>query len=291
MKKTYIFILSALSLIAMLSCSSDEKQNVYDGECFVQFEDSAFTMPVAEGGEAFEVAVGLTTAAEHDRYVAVAVDAKATNAIEGYHFSIENKNVLIPAGKLVGKVKIHADFKHFESVNDSLALTLRILPGERKVSELYGDRTNIRLQKVLPFRIEDYVGDMQITCTFPYSTSSVTRYYVKTEKIDAHTLRIKKPFEDTRDLVIKFHDDKSNLFDQGIDMKEQVAFTDQSFGPVSMSTVDGAPSYYLPEDRAFVLYLDAYLSHLGSFGSYFYIFQRVSEDEVIANKNGLVTLY
>lgn len=293
-KKIYVVLLVLVSLWGMgglTSCSSDESRNYYEGESFVMFQDSACVMPVTEDGRVFEVAVGMTRAVEHDRYVAVAVEPMETNAIEGYHFELESHNVLIPAGKLTGNVRIKAKYDNIESVDDSLAVTLRILASGEELSSLYGSKTNIRLQKVRPFRIEDYVGDMQITCTFPYSTSSVTRYYVKTEKVDAHTLVLKKVFEDTRDIVIRFHENKDNPLDQNIDVKEQVAFTDERFGPVSMSSVDGAPSYYLPEDRAFVLYLDAYLSHLGSFGSYYYIFQWVTPDEVLADKNGLGSLW
>lgn len=291
MNRLTTYIIAIIAVLSLAACGEDERQNQYDDACFVQFEDSVYTMPVTEDERVFEVPVGMTTSADYDRYVAVAVDVKGTNAIEGWHFTVEEKNILIPAGKLVGKVRIRGNYSHIESVNDSLAVTLRILADKSQISNLYGDRTNIRLQKVRPFHIDDYVGNMQITCTFPYSTSSVTRYYVKTEKVDAHTLRIKKVFEDARDIVIKFHEDKYNPLDQGIDVKEQVAFTDEKFGPVSMSSVEGAPSYYLPEDRAFVLYLDAYLSHLGSFGAYYYIFQWVTEDEVIANDNGLGSLY
>lgn len=291
MNRLTTYIIAIIAVLSLAACGEDERQNQYGDACFVQFEDSVYTMPVTEDERVFEVPVGMTTSADYDRYVAVAVDVKGTNAIEGWHFTVEEKNILIPAGKLVGKVRIRGNYSHIESVNDSLAVTLRILADKSQISNLYGDRTNIRLQKVRPFHIEDYVGNMQITCTFPYSTSSVTRYYVKTEKVDAHTLRIKKVFEDARDIVVKFHEDKDNPLDQGIDVKEQVAFTDEKFGPVSMSSVEGAPSYYLPEDRAFVLYLDAYLSHLGSFGAYYYIFQWVTEDEVIANDNGLGSLY
>lgn len=283
---TAIFLTSLLS-----SCSEDESRNYYSGESFIMFEDSAYMMPVTEVDEVFEVAVGMTKAMDHDRYVAVAVDPQKSNAIEGYHYTIESNNVLIPAGQLSGKVRVHGIYKNINSVDDSLAITLKILADKSDLSDMYGNTTNVRLRKIRPFNIDDYVGDMLLTCTFPFSTSSVTRFYVKTEKIDSHRLRIKKPFEDSRDIMITFHEDKSNPFDQSISVKEQIAFTDERFGPVSMSSVEGAPSYYLPENRAFVLYMEAYLSNVGSFGAYYYIFEWVSHDRIIANDNGLSTIY
>lgn len=277
MKKIY-WIFALVVALGLTCCSEDANINVYDGHNFVQFADSEVIMPVTEDNRVFEVAVGMNTVADYDRSVALVVDAKNSNALEGYHFTLESHNVVIPAGELATKVRIHGIYEKIGSVNDSLVVTLRILTDKDNVSQIYGNKIRVRLQKVRPFRIEDYVGDMQITCTFPYSTSAVTRYMVKTEKIDDHTLLIKKPFEDRRDMVITFTDNKEDPMKQDIHVKEQVAFTDNTFGPVSMASVDGVPSYYLPEDRAFVLYMDAFLSQMGSFGSYYYIFEWVAEE-------------
>lgn len=277
-------------MMCWAGCSVDNSANLYQGEAFVQFQDSVYELPVTSDGRDFDIVIGVTQAASYDRYVAVAVDVKASNAVEGYHFSISDHNVKIPAGQLTGTLTMKGKYENIESVNDSLAVTLRILNGEA-LSPLYSGKANVRMQKVRPFCIDDYVGDMQLTCTFPFSTSSVTRFYVKSERVDAHTLRICHPFDNSRNLLLSFHENAADPFDQCIDVREQVAFTDQQFGPVSMATVDGIPSYYLPEDRAIVLYMDAFLSNLGSFGSYYYILQWVSPDEVLANDNGLNTLW
>lgn len=288
--KLLSLLVITIAVMTILSCSTD-KVPTCETDNFVMFQDSALVMPVTEDMATFEIAVGMMKAEDHDRYVPVVVDAKQSNAIEGYHFTIEDKNVLIPAGQLTGKVVLHGNYTHIASVDDSLAVTLRLLANDKELTSLYGNKVNVRLRKVRPFSIDDYVGNMKITCTFPYSTSSVTRYYVKTEKKDDHTLIIRHLFDDVHDITIKFTEDKANPLDQSIKVREQVAFNDEQFGPVSMASVDGAPSYYLPEDRAFILYLDAYLSHVGSFGAYYYIFEWVTEDEVLANKNGLGTLY
>ena len=290
MKKYSALILLLLGLMAA-SCDSQVEEIRYDGESFVLFADSQYVMPVTQANEVFEIPVGFTTPADHDRTLAVAVDVKRSNAIEGYHFVLENPNVTIPAGQLTATVRLKGQYEHVGSVNDSLSVTLRILTQSAATSPLYGNTTQVRLQKVRPFRIEDYVGDLQLTCTFPFSTSSVTRFNVKSEKVNDSTLVVRRPFDENRDLILRFHTGRDNPFDQNIEMREQVAFTDATFGQVSMATVEGAPSYYLPEDRAFVLYLDAYLSHLGSFGAYYYIFQWISPDQALADKNGLGTLY
>lgn len=291
--KIHKIIAVIVSVALIVACSKDNTtSNQYDADSFLQFSDSAYIMPVTEtdnGG--FKVTVGMTRAANYDRSIAVAIDHKASNAIEGYHFTLESHNVVIPAGQLTADLILHGKYDNINSVDDSLAVTLTILADKGNFSELYGNKTNIRLVKVRPFHIEDYVGDLLMTCTFPFSTSSVTKFYVKSEKIDDYTLLIKKPFDTARDIVIRFNDNHDDPLRQDIFMAEQVAFTDNSYGMVSMTTVDGAPSYYLPEDRAFVLYLNAFLAQVGSFGSFYYIFQWVTPDEALANANGMSTLY
>lgn len=285
------FLLGLVMLVTFSSCTSKVEDIRYEGQDFVLFADSDYVMPLTEANGVFEIPVGFTSPAPYERTVAVGIDLKQSNAIEDYHFIVENHNVKVPAGKSTGMLRLRGCYDHVASVNDSLCVSFRLLTASENQSVLYGTTTRVRLQKVRPFHIEDYVGDLQLTCTFPFSTSSVTRFNVKSEKVNDSTLIVKKPFDDSRDLVLRFHTGKDDPFDQNIDMREQVAFTDLTFGQVSMMTVDGAPSYYLPEDRAFVLYLNAFLSHLGSFGSYYYIFQWISPDQALADKNGLNTIY
>lgn len=274
----------------LTSCSSEMEEFHYEGSEFVQFSDSLFDMPVTKDEPVFEVPVVITTAASVDRYVIVDVDQKNSNATEGWHFDIENRNVLVPAGKRTANVRIRGHYDHL-SAKDSLAVTLRIVTEKEKESEIYGVKTNVRLYKIMPFNIDDYAGDMLLTCTFPFSTSTTTTYLVKSERQDDSTLVVKGPFSDSRDFVLNFHTGKDDPFDREIDMKEQIAFTDVNFGPLAMATVPGYPSYYIPEDRAFVLLLNAYLPGFGTFGNYYYIFQWITPDEAEARRNGLSTLY
>lgn len=279
-----------LLLLLLASCSSEMEKIEYNGYNFVQFSDSIYQMPVTKDNPCLEIPVVMSTKSDVARKVIVDVDPRLTNATEGYHFSIENRNIVIPAGSNTGMVRLYADYAHI-STKDSLAVTLRILAGSEATSPIYGDKANIQLVKCLPFNIDDYVGDLLLTCTFPYSTSTTTSYLTSSRRVNDSTLVLCGPFENNRDMTLRFHTGKDNPFDRDIDMKEHVAFTDVNFGQVSMSTVDNAPSYYLPEDRAFVLYLDAYLAGLGSFGTYYYIFQWITPDEAEARRDGLSTLY
>lgn len=272
------------------SCSSEIPDIRYEGNEFVQFADSEYNVPVTQEEKVFDIPVVFSTKEDVDRHVIVDIDRKHSNATEGFHFTIESRNLTIPAGQNMANVRIRGHYNHMEA-NDSLAITLNIINHEGQLSEMYGKKTVVHLTKILPFCIDDYVGDMLMTCTFPYSTSQTTTFLLETKKVDDHTLRIVGPFEDGRNLIVKFHEDAENPFDRNIDVRTQVAFTDVNYGPVSMSSIEGYPSYYIPQDRAFILYMLAELEHVGSFGAFYYIFRWITPDEAKARKNGLNTLY
>lgn len=274
----------------MASCSSDIPEIHYNDKEFVQFGDSVYNIPVTQEEKVFEIPVVFSNIMDIDRHVIVDVDRKNSNATEGYHFSIETRNITIPAGKNTAMIRVKGMYDNM-SPEDSLAFTLDIVNHEDEQLEIYTRKSVVHLTKLLPFKVEDYVGDILMTCTFPFSTSSTSTVLLESKKVDDHTLRIVAPFDDARDITIKFHEDPENPFDRNIDVKTQIAFTDVNYGAVSMSSVEGYPSYYIPQSRAFVLYLNAELEHMGSFGTYYYVFEWITPDEALARKNGLTTLY
>jgi hypothetical protein len=284
--KLFIF---ALWLMTISAC---DKDNIYyTGPNYVMFTDSLLDMPVTEDDERiFELTIGATHTSDIDRNFIVDVDMKRTNAIEGYHFDILSRNVTIKAGERTGKIKLKGYYHHM-NVEDSLAITLHFVGNEEYSSELYNNWTNVRLYKCMPFNIDDYTGNMRMTCTFPFSTSTVTKFLVTTEKKNDSTLIVKSPFDDSHNLILKFHTAKDNPFDTTIDMTEQIAFTDSYYGEVAMSTIDGVDSYYLPSERAFVLILNVFIPKIGSFGNYYYIFEWVTPEQAEAEKNGISNPY
>lgn len=289
MKYLSKFLIFTLWLMTMVAC---DKDNIYyTGPNYIMFTDSLLDMPVTEDEEMlFELTIAATHTSDIDRNYIVDVDMKRTNAIEGYHFDILSRNVTIKAGERTGKVKLKGYYNHL-SVNDSLAVTLFFVNNEEKFSELYNDWTNVRLHKCMPFNIDDYTGNMRMTCTFPFSTSSVTTFLVTTEKKNDSTLIVNSPFDDSHNLILKFHTTKDDPFDTTIDMVEQIAFTDSYYGEVAMSTIDGVASYYLPYERAFVLILNVFIPKIGSFGNYYYIFEWVTPEQAEAEKNGISNPY
>ena len=289
MKYISKFFIFALWLMTVVACDNDKIY--FTGPNYVMFADSLLDMPVTENEELlFEVVIGATHTSNVDRNYIVDVDLKRTNAIEGYHFDIISRNVTIKAGERTTKVLLKGYYHHM-NVEDSLAVTLCFLGNEDEFTELYNDWTNVRLHKCMPFNIDDYTGNMRMTCTFPFSTTSVTTFLVTTEKKNDSTLIVKSPFDDSHNLTLKFHTAKDDPFDTTIDMTEQIAFTDSYYGEVAMSTIEGVDSYYLPSERAFVLILNVFIPKIGSFGNYYYIFEWVTPEQAEAEKNGISNPY
>lgn len=289
--KKYLSHIAVLCCLLTAFCGCDSEQIYYEGPNVVLFSDSLMDMPVTEDeNRLFDVYIGTTQAADVDRNYIVDVDMSRTNAIEGFHFDLLSRNVTIKAGERKGRVQLKGYYNHM-NVNDSLAVTLQLVGAERETSSLYGDKANVRLYKCMPFNIDDYVGDVRVSATFPFSTVQITQYLVKTEKKDANTLVIKEPFDDTHNLTLKFHSNDKDPFDNNIDMVEQIAFTDATYGEVAMQTLESIPSYYLPADRAFILYLESFIPLIGSFGAYYYIFEWITPEQAEAEKNGVSSPY
>lgn len=288
MKKS---IYSLCVLFAILFVGCDGKEVLYSDASYVMFADSALVMPVTVDAErTFDVVVAATQTADYDRNYVVSVDVDRTNAIEGYHFELLNKNVLIKSGERTGVVTMKG---YFDNMNrtDSLAVTLKLLSDKAETFKLYGDKTNVLLYKCYPFRIEDYVGDMRLTCTFPFSSDESKNFLVKSEKIDDHTLLIKGPLDDSYDFRLKFLTTEDDPMNNEITMVEQEAFLDTGYGLIFAQTVPANPSFYIAADRGLVLYLNMFLPKVGAFGTYLYIFKWISPYEAEADKNGFTPPY
>lgn len=288
MMKKGLYSLCLLLTILFVGC--DRKEILYSGDSYVMFADSALVMPVTvDANKTFDVVIGTTLAADYDRNYVVSVDVEHSNAIEGYHFELLNKNVQIKAGERTGVVTMKG---YFDNMNrtDSLAVTLKILSDKEEVMAVYGNKANILLYKCYPFNIDDYVGDMRMTCTFPFSNES-KNILVKSEKIDDYTLLIKAPFDDNYDLKLKFLVSEDKPMDNEISVVEQEAFLDAGYGLVFAQSVASNPSFFIAADRGVVLYLNMFLPKVGAFGTYLYIFKWITPYEAEAEKNGITPPY
>ncbi|MEG1685434.1 MAG: DUF4984 domain-containing protein [Bacteroides sp.] len=287
--KKYIYN-SLFILLATLLIGCQEKENFYSGNSYVMFSDSSLVMPVTATKESnFDIYVGATLAENYDRTYVVDVNIGRTNAIEGYHFDILSRNVTIKAGERAGKITLKGYFDHITRT-DSLALTLKLINVKGEKFDIYGDEVNVHLYKCYPFNIDDYVGDMRMTATFPFSQEA-KNYLVKSKKIDDHTLIIETPFDDSYDLKVKFLSSDDEPMNNEIKVVEQAVFQDASYGLVFAQTIDGDPSYYIAADRGLVLLLNMFLPKVGAFGNYLYAFKWITPYEAEAEKNDITTPY
>lgn len=289
MMKKGIYSLCMLFTILFVGC--DSKEMLYSADSYVMFADSALVMPVTVDAErTFDVVVGTTQAMDYDRNYVVSVDVDHSNAIEGYHFDLLNKNVRIKAGERSGIVTMKGYFDHINRT-DSLAVTLKLICDKDVKLNIYGDKTNVFLYKCYPFDIDDYIGDMRMTCTFPFSSDETKNFLVKSEKIDDHTMLIKAPFDDSYDLKVKFLTTENDPMNDEITVAEQEVFTDSGYGLIYAQSVVSNPSFYIAADRGVVLYLNMFLPKVGSFGTFLYIFKWLTPYEAEAEKNGFTPPY
>lgn len=288
MKKLSLYPLSVVLLAAALFTGCEEETIKYTGNDYVMFSDTLQYMPVTQDTEkTFDVVVSTTKAAKEDRVYAVELISNKSNAIEGLHFDLESNNVLIKAGELAGKVSVKGYYDNI-TYGDSLAFTLRLLADKNQIWDMYGKETNVSLIKCIPFSIDQFVGNLKMFASFPFS-NEVVSFYVKGVKQDDSTLLVQDAFSSRTDLKLRFKKNSKNPFEDGLIVPEQLAFVDAGYGQVFTRTIDAAPSFYVSYLRTLCLYMEMFVPQVGSFGTYQYMFKWVSQAEVDAAENSTGT--
>lgn len=269
----------------LVGCQSEDIK--YSGEEYVMFSDSTYVMPVMDMDTTFCVPVAATTTANYDRNYAVEILTGKSTAIRGYHFDFANQsnNVTIKAGERVANVMLKGLYNNVGR-KDSLVVSLRLIEPTAQTWNIYGNETRVELVKCYPFKMDDFLfegGNMHMLASFPFS-DQIVQYRVHSEKKDDHTIILKDMF--TKQLPLRLIFDDSNPLDHLVTMPEQPAFREANYGEVWMRTVEQYPSYFNVPDRFFVLYLEAFVPQLGSFGIYQYIFKCISQEEADDEDNG-----
>lgn len=288
MKKLNIYFLSTLMLLLLAFTGCSEEKTLYSGNEYVMFADTLHYMPVTPNvGKTFEIVVSTTQKVNYDRSYGVELVVNKSNAIEGRHFELLSNNVTIKAGELTGSILVKGIYDDI-IYGEELIFTLRLLTSKEDVWDLYGKETKVSLIKCPKFSIDDYTGNLKLYASFPFSNENVT-FYVKSEKLNDSILLIKQPFSDKYDLKVRFSDNKNNPFEDGVSVNEQIAFSDVTYGRVFTKTVTSNPSYYITEARSLFLYMDMFVTEVGSFGIHRYIFKWVPQSEVDAANNSTNT--
>ena len=277
---------------AIISCR--EGGITYDSNSeYVMFSDSLVVVPVTEDAERYyEIKIGTNRAIDVDVTYPIEIVAHKSLAIDGVHFELEARNITIKAGETKGSLLMKGNYDRMDFKNE-IDFTINVINPRGGISELYGSEMKVVLKKIKRLNIDDFVGDLKVTAAYPFS-NNLTSLYCKSEKISDTELRILDLyFNDKSPFVVEFKndDDDENIFNNEIEVKSQYSFMDPNYGPVLMRSIKANPSFYVPQDKAFVLFLEYYLNKVGSFGVHPVILEWVSPHEVEEDNNDTGTPY
>lgn len=290
-------ILTAVVIVAGIT-SCHEQYPTYSDKEYVMFADSLSTNIVLENQEYFTVAVAATVARDYDRTFGIEVIDEGSNAIEGYHYRLLSNNVTIPAGKLVGEVRVHGYYENIEAT-DSLGFGLRlVMPESLKfdVVEKYknSDRTKVTMAKVCPYSVDNFTGWCMVTSLMLYNYPGTNTSYqrlVKCEKhpTEAETIIIRNFLYDGYDVTLRFN--AENPARMLLEMDNDQILSDEAsvFGQIlgdNHILCGESPyndSYFNTCQRFATLWLNVYVYDLGdpigTVGQFYNILEWVSDEE------------
>lgn len=286
----YILIATVAIFTTLLTaCDNNFEEQVYKGPSYVMFADTLNICPVFQKDSIYQVMLSATQPADYDRTYGVEVLQNKSNAIEGYHYTIVSNTVTIPAGKLSTAVEIKGIYNNIES-GDSLNIRMRIVSVEPVEWDYYGLETNVRLQKVCPFSIDNYTGYAIVESTFLSS-------FKQNEEDQTRLITTSRVEGDPNSIIL--HD----LMSDGFDVKVTFDYSDPMNPKASMHTGDiigttqeflnniyrdnmlrvqdypGISSTFFPCNNMAVFYHIVYVKDEGNVGLYGTVLQWISDEE------------
>lgn len=205
MKRIYLIVAVVVACVGSLTaCSNDEQ--LYNGPSYVLFADTLNICPVVQQGSAYALALSATRSACYDRTFGVEVIQPASNAVEGYHYTIASNTVTIPAGQLAASVDIRGIYEHIAET-DSLGIRLRIVALDKVEWPAYGLETNVYLQKICPYVIDDFTGYAVVESSFLKAFKpNAGKRLITTGRIagEEHSVMLHDLFSDGYDVQLTF---------------------------------------------------------------------------------------
>lgn len=285
-----------VAAVCMVACQPDGGIT-YSGPEYVMFSDTTYTMPVEVSEDVFCVPVAATTTAGYDRNYAVEVVNEKSTAVRGLHFDFadDSNNITIKAGERMANVRLKGIYDNILR-EDSLVVSLRLVEPKEQIWDLYGNTTRVDFVKCYPFHMNEFLKikkdddkvNLTMIASFPFD-SNKKEFSVHGYKKDEHTLSLTDMFGESTSETIRVIFDETDPLDLRVTVPEQAAFREANYGFVWVRTVDQYPSYFNTFDNFFVLYLEAYVPQIGSFGVYEYIFHCIDSDEAENGDNGATT--
>lgn len=223
---------SAWALAAVLVAASCTPENPleYDGPELFHFPSTEAPYFVLESSDpGHEVVLGVTTASATDRTFTIAVDADASSAIEGVHYTLSSTTVTIPANKFVGSVKLEGNF---EKLGADGPQTLKFKLTDAANAADFNTTYEVTLQQFCPYNQADFVGTATVTSTFFGATYSVTT----TAGAEAGQIILEGLYANGIDVVVNLNSADPANFTAGVVSK--VAWAHPTFGDI---TIDNDP--------------------------------------------------
>ncbi|MGM9785683.1 MAG: DUF4984 domain-containing protein [Candidatus Cryptobacteroides sp.] len=296
MKSVYkYFILLILASCAMVTSCQEEYITYNDAE-YVMFADTLATYAIQENEVKFNIPVVSTVARNYDRTFAVEVIDVQGQAVEKLHFSLESNTVTIKAGQTRADVVGFGNYDNLDPA-EPVYLTLQLIAPEAVQMPLYGNRTKAVLQKVCPFKPEDFSGWCVFSSMFLYQYSMTGSYQrlvnckVKegTENDVNPVIICRNLFKDGYDVEIAFHpEDPLNQYvtvPEGQAAADEYSFFGISYGDNAILVRNSAlySSNFFTYGRYLYVWTELYVETLGelygSVGHFYNVMEFVSDAE------------
>lgn len=151
MKRIFNITLALLlAMTAVVSCKKDSL--LYDGPVLAHFLKASDVFFVDSEDSTYTLQIGLTKALDRDLTVKLVADETST-AIEGEQYVLDSYEITIPAGEVIGNVKIVG---LFSGVSDPVSLKLKLVEGENIAG--FSKEIDITIRQFCPFVRDEFVG-------------------------------------------------------------------------------------------------------------------------------------
>lgn len=275
MKRLYSILL-VLFTFSILFSACENSEQFYEGPSYVLFADTLNICPVEQSEQIIDIALSATRSADRNRTFGVEVIQPASNAVEGYHYTLTSNTVTIPAGKLAASVGIKGIYDHIGET-DSLGIRLRIVALDNVEWPIFGLETNVRLQKVCPYEIEDFTRYAVVKSSFLDAfRANEKQRLILTERVEGtpNSIVLHDFLSDGFDVQMTF--DNSNPLDPrtGLRTGDIIATTQDILGGTYNDNMLRVTDY-LPVPSTFNscqgtvrLYSIVYVKDIGTLGAY-----------------------
>ena len=265
-------ILLAALLSAAVFASCEQERQTYIGPSLIMFSDTLTTVPVQSSDEVLSIDVAATYAADYDRTVGVEVVQKESNAVEGRHFTVESYSVTIPAGQQAATFDFRGIYDNMD-LDDSLVVSLRLVsPENDEIGE--GSATKVRLQKVVPFSLDNFTRYAVVTSdflrTFLGSLNGQRLVFTEPDDTEPNTVRVMDAFSDGYDIRLTFDasdplEPALSLAEEGMPAGDVREFAGAPYGDnlIRLASYPSYESVFDTGDRTAEFYAKFYVENVG----------------------------